>query len=84
MNELAELSVQQGDPYLHPRLQIHDDISLFFPADSVDRYMEIVHPILTKVRYDWQCVPLTVEAKIGEVDWYEMHDAGMYEGGYNE
>lgn len=84
MNELAELSAQRGDPYLHPRLQIHDDISLFFPADSVDRYIEIVHPILTKVRYDWQCVPLTVEAKIGETDWYEMRDAGVYEGAYNE
>jgi DNA polymerase I-like protein with 3'-5' exonuclease and polymerase domains len=84
MNELSELSVEADDSYLHPRLQIHDDISLFFPVDSVDQYIELVHPILTKVRYDWQCVPLTVEAKIGETDWYEFRDAGVYEGGYNE
>lgn len=84
MNELAALARKTGDMHLHPRIQIHDDLTFIVPEDS-DRlayYAQTIAEILVKVRYNWQIVPLAVEGSIGK-NWADMHEFCNYEGKYN-
>lgn len=82
MNDMAMLSRQYNDPHLHPRLQVHDDLSFIVPEAEVERYIETIHPVLTKVRFDWQIVPLGVEAKIGYA-WGDLEEFAVFKGDYN-
>lgn len=83
MNELSRLSRAEKDPYLHPRMSIHDDLTFIFPDSDreIEAYMMRIFPIMTKVRYDWQIVPLMVEAKIGK-NWCDIEELMEYTGDY--
>jgi uracil-DNA glycosylase family 4 len=81
-NELYQLSKKQRDPYLMPRINIHDDLVLALPDDdSVMDYIKEISRIMTKVRFGFQIVPLKVEWKIG-YSWAELYDVFEYTGDY--
>jgi len=71
MNELSDLSRQWRDPYIHPRMQIHDDLTFILPEDALEQYIDIIWPIMVKVRFGFQIVPLNVEIAIGE-NWCDV------------
>lgn len=80
MNEMTELSRRERDPYLHPRIQVHDDLTFLVPDnDRLEYYVETISKILVKVRFPWQIVPLAVEAKIG-TKWAELEDFAVFTG----
>lgn len=82
--DLSKQSLERHDPYLHPRLQIHDDILLIVPdqEDAIEGYIKIVGEAMTKVRYDWQIVPIIVEFKVG-YDWADMEEITVVKGDWH-
>jgi DNA polymerase I-like protein with 3'-5' exonuclease and polymerase domains len=82
MNAMTEQALRQRDRYLLPRMQIHDDLTFILPDDAdLPRYIESISACLVAVRFDWQIVPLTVEAKIG-TNWAELEEFAVFTGGY--
>jgi uracil-DNA glycosylase family 4 len=74
MNRLSE----SGNPLLHPRLQIHDDLLFYF--DSEEQLQDNVDIIITEmlnVRFPWIIVPLTVEMSMGP-NWCDMQPVDTY------
>lgn len=62
MNRLSEM----GRPEIQPMIMIHDDLTFWFHSEREleDNVDIIVHEMLN-VRFEWLCVPLTVELSIG-------------------
>jgi DNA polymerase I-like protein with 3'-5' exonuclease and polymerase domains/uracil-DNA glycosylase len=83
-NELSILSRQRKDPYLHPRINVHDDITFILPNsdEEIARYIEEIMPIMVKVRFPWQIVPLSVECSLGEKNWADVEELTTYTGDY--
>jgi DNA polymerase I-like protein with 3'-5' exonuclease and polymerase domains/uracil-DNA glycosylase len=80
MNELSKLSVELDDPYLHPRINIHDDLIFVLPDDErLDGYIESICEVMVAVRFPWQCVPLMVEGRMGVI-WAELEEFTKFTG----
>lgn len=82
-NELQKLAIERNDPYLMPRINVHDDLTFILPDkdDRIEEYLRIITEVMTKIRYRWQIVPLIVEASIG-YDWCDMSEITTFEGDY--
>jgi len=82
-NDLCELAIKEKDPYLFPRINIHDDLTFILPdnTERVYEYMEIIAERLTAIRFDFQIVPLMVEAKIG-YNWADLEEVTTFTGPY--
>ncbi len=80
---LTTISIEMGDPYLHPRINIHDDLTFVVPDqdDKIEEYLNIIAAEMVKVRYDWQIVPFVVEAKIG-YNWADFEEIAVISGDY--
>jgi DNA polymerase I-like protein with 3'-5' exonuclease and polymerase domains/uracil-DNA glycosylase len=85
MNELAYLSRKEKDPYLHPRMQIHDDLTFILPdQDSLlEEYLLRICEVMVAVKNKWQIVPFAVEASIGD-NWCDTSELMTYVGDYNK
>jgi len=81
MDELSQLAMEYDDFYFHPRMQIHDDLSFFLPNANPEPYIEEIQKVMVRTRYQFQCVPLTVECKIGD-NWCDTYDVHTFEGSY--
>ncbi len=82
MNELAALSREMDDPYFHPRMQIHDDLTFILKDDNyLEDYLMEIFRVMVKVRYPWQIVPFAVEASIGE-NWADTMPLHTHVGDY--
>lgn len=81
LNALSQLSLAVDDPHLHPRLQIHDDLTFIIPDndDRIEEYVKVIAAEMVKVRYDWQIVPFQVEFKIG-TDWADLEEIAVVKG----
>jgi uracil-DNA glycosylase family 4 len=77
MCRLSYIAVSQNKMWLHPRLNIHDDISLISPDEHVEEAIEIVvHTMLTP-KFDCVNVPLSVTVSVGQ-NWGEMSEVGKF------
>ena len=70
-NELQKLSLEKDDPHLMPRINVHDDLTFIVPKDEMEKYLLIIKEVMLKIRYQWQRVPLMVEASWG-TNWCDM------------
>jgi len=80
-NEICDLALDTHDPYLIPRINLHDDLTFIWPDDNdaIEHYFNIVAPIMTKARFSWMVVPLMVEAAVGP-DWAQVERFATYTG----
>jgi uracil-DNA glycosylase family 4 len=78
---LASRANKEKDRYLHPRLNVHDDLTFITPANDLEQYIEVIAAEMTSVRYDFQIVPLTVEVKVGE-NWADLNEVTTIVGDY--
>lgn len=81
MGEIAAIARRERDLYLHPRIDLHDDLTFILPVDALEDYIRYIAKIMVRVRYDWQIVPLTVECKIGE-NWCDLEEVFTFAGDY--
>lgn len=82
-NSLSELAREMGDFHLQPRVNIHDDLMFVLPdvPDLLEAYIDVIGKELVKPRFDWQIVPLAVEARIG-YNWADLAEIASFEGSY--
>lgn len=79
MSRLSYIAASTGKWYLHPVLNIHDDISFFVPDDEdvlESSINTIMHEMLT-FTYPWVNVPLSVEISIGKT-WADLEPIGKF------
>ena len=82
INDLSVLAVKNKDPYLQPRIAIHDDLIFELPDDErMVEYIDVIQETMVKVRYNWQVVPFIAEARVGE-NWCDLHDFAVFHGDY--
>lgn len=79
MNRLSFISLQTNQPHIHPRLNVHDDLTFFIPDD--DRVLEDSLKIITREMlcfpFKWINVPLSVEVSIGK-NWADVQPIGKF------
>jgi len=82
-NDLYAFSVEMDDPYLRPRINIHDDLTFELPdqEDLLSVYIEEIAKRLTAIRFDFQIVPLAVDAQLG-YNWADMEKVQTFVGPY--
>ncbi len=83
-NGLAAKARELQDMHIHPRIDIHDDLTFILPADDDElllEYIELIAQELVKVRFPWQIVPLSVEANIGFA-WNDLSEVHTFVGDY--
>lgn len=82
-NALSKLAIELDEPYLHPRINIHDDLTFCVPDDEslISEYIQIIAQEMVKVRYPWQIVPFTVEFKLGP-NWADFEKVCLISGDY--
>jgi DNA polymerase-1 len=79
MNTLSELAAEEGKWYLHPILNIHDDLTLMVPDDNkvLEQTITDVFTIMLTPDYDFINVPLSVTCSVGK-HWYKMQEIGKF------
>ena len=85
-NELSRTAIELNEPYLHPRINIHDDVTFVLPYDEdlIAAYtQDVIGPALVRLRYDWQIVPFAVEFNVGE-DWMNFDKLETIVGDYHK
>lgn len=75
MVTLSELAASTGKWYLHPIMNIHDDLTFDVPDDPkiLDDAINIIYRIMLADVYDFINVPLSVSCSIGD-NWLEMDE----------
>ena len=85
MNAITELAIKRRDPYLLPRINIHDDLTFFLPDEDDDelmQYIDIIAEEMAKPRFDWITVPLVVEVSLGPT-WADLEEIMKVTGAYH-
>ena len=79
MNELSFLAAKTGKWYLHPVLNIHDDLTMIVPdKDAIlEDAISTIYRVMLTPPYSCVNVPLSVSASIGPA-WYGMKDIGKF------
>lgn len=79
MCRLSHISLTSGRSYLHPVLNIHDDLSMFVPKTSkvFDEALEIMIREMLTFDFAWINVPLAVEVSVGE-NWSNVKPIGKF------
>lgn len=77
MNALSEEAVLIGDLTLHPRLNVHDDLSSIPRTEDLDDHIQRCVRIMCQHRFDFINVPLVVEVETGP-NWYDLKKYGEF------
>lgn len=72
MTRLAKRALCEGDPYLLPRINIHDDLTFIVPEPRTTDYVRTIGEEMVRIVFPYiQRVPYVVEAQAGP-NWYEQ------------
>ena len=74
----VEHALETNDPCFIPMVNIHDDLSFYFPLDRVQQYAETVARIMCTPTFPWIKIPLAVEVSVGKANWSEKHELRTY------
>jgi DNA polymerase-1 len=79
MNTLSEFALKEKAMFLHPRLNIHDDLTFVVPNAKkvISDAIEIITEVMLTPPFDFINVPLSVECALGH-NWYEMKTMDKY------
>jgi DNA polymerase I-like protein with 3'-5' exonuclease and polymerase domains len=82
-NELSQYAFEVQEMDLHPRLNVHDDLTFWIrdQEDHIEACAKRIAEAMTRVRYKFQIVPLSVEIKIG-YNWTDMEEIAVLTGDY--
>jgi hypothetical protein len=65
--------------WLHPRLEIHDDLTFSIPIGVLDESEKIITNMMIEPVYDFIIVPLTVESSTG-YSWGSLKKRNVFKG----
>ncbi len=77
MTILSYKAATEDKWYLHPRLNIHDDLTQIVPDDKIETAIETVYQVMLSPNLPCVNVPLSVEISIGR-DWFHMDNIGKF------
>lgn len=79
MNRLSFEAASTGKWYLHPIMNIHDDLTASVPDDDriIEEAIETYYKTMLTPPYPCVNVPLSVKASIG-YNWFEMQEVGQF------
>lgn len=79
MDRLSMLAVKTKQWHLHPRLNIHDDLTFIFPDNDniIDEGIETAVNEMLKLPYKFVNVPMSVEVSIG-THWENQEEIGKF------
>ncbi len=77
MNKLSYIAATEGKWWLHPRLNIHDDLTTLIPSKNVDEGIETMYKTMVKPDFDCVNVPLAVSISVGK-NWHSLTDVGKF------
>lgn len=79
MDRLSMLAVKTKQWHLHPRLNIHDDLTFIIPDDDklIDESLEIIVQEMLKLPFKFINVPMSVEVSIG-TNWENQEEIGKF------
>lgn len=83
-NAMSRHARRLKDPYLHPRINIHDDLTFILPdgdPDVLETYIDFIGNELCAVRFPFQVVPLMWECKVG-YNWSDFEEIAVFVGDY--
>lgn len=71
MNRMSAMAVQTGDWILHPRLNVHDDLTFIVPDNDIEieRAIKTIYKVMLTPPYKCVNVPLSVSVSVG-ANWY--------------
>lgn len=79
MCRISDYAQATGRKWLHPRVNIHDDITFILPNDKLEKAVGYIMREMTKPIGPWCRVPLSVEAEVGP-NWAEMETFAAHRG----
>lgn len=74
---ISELSELMDRPDLHPRLNIHDDLSFMLNDATMEDDIPIIAREMCMPRFDYINVPLVVEVQVGS-RWHALEEIKVY------
>lgn len=79
MDRLSMLAIKTGNMFIHPRLNIHDDLTFIMPNDEqiIDENLDIIISEMLKLPFDFVNVPMSVEVSIG-TNWENQEEIGKF------
>lgn len=78
MCRLSIKAVKERKWHLHPRLNIHDDLSFEIPGDKLDESIETICGVMLSPPFGKIInVPLSVKVSVGR-NWYQMSEVGQF------
>jgi len=77
MCRLSYIAATTDRWYLHPHLNVHDDLSYFVPVKKADEAIDIIIKEMLTPAFDFINVPLSVEVSIGP-NWADLEHLGKY------
>lgn len=79
MNVLSAEAAATKNWWLHPILNIHDDLTMVVPDDDavLDDAIRRIYKVMLTPAFDFINVPMSVECSIGN-NWYEMTEVGKF------
>jgi uracil-DNA glycosylase family 4 len=79
MVRLSQIAADTGNWYLHPIMNIHDDLTFIIPDDPkiLEESIETIYRIMLSPGYDFINVPLSVSCSVGE-NWLDMDKIGKF------
>jgi uracil-DNA glycosylase family 4 len=76
MKRLSKHAVTTGDMHLHPRLNVHDDLTFYLPDYHLEENMDFIAGQMLSCDFAFINVPLTIEMKVGK-NWGKMKDVAV-------
>jgi DNA polymerase I-like protein with 3'-5' exonuclease and polymerase domains len=79
MNRLSYMACTTGNWYLHPRLNVHDDLTFNVPDDEkvLEEAVQTIYKAMLTPSYDFINIPLSVEIAVGP-NWFELESLGKF------
>lgn len=77
MCRLSYIAATEDKWYLHPHINVHDDLSYFIPKKKADEALERIIKEMLTPSFDFINVPLSVEVSIG-ANWADLEHLGKY------
>lgn len=65
MNRLATIAIKEDDLYLHPRVQVHDELQFVLPDKKLDHYLDRILNVMIDMPFKFVNVPIVCELSLG-------------------
>lgn len=74
---ISRVAYEEDLPDLNPIMNVHDDLSFYFPDEGLEDCIEAVAGFMCRTPFDFVTVPLMVEVSVGN-NWCDKEEIGKF------